>query len=199
MKDKFLQLIAREKDHAINGEEGRIIAKMNSLCDQDIIMALYEASNAGVKIDLIVRGICCLKVGIPGISDNIIVHSIVGNFLEHSRIYYFKNGGDEEYYLSSADWMPRNLERRVEILFPVENTELTARLMHILSAELQDNLKAYILQPDGTYAKPDKRGKVPFGSQDAFCEEAVNRKNSFKKDIRNTRVFVPETNPGGKE
>ena len=199
MKDKFLQLIAREKEHAINGEEGRIIAKMNSLCDQDIIMALYEASNAGVKIDLIVRGICCLKVGIPGISDNIIVHSIVGNFLEHSRIYYFKNGGNEEYYLSSADWMPRNLERRVEILFPVENTELTARLMHILSAELQDNLKAYILQPDGTYAKPDKRGKVPFGSQDAFCEEAVSRKNSFKKDVRNTRVFVPETNPGGKE
>ncbi len=199
MKDKFLQLIAREKEHAINGEEGRIIAKMNSLCDQDIIMALYEASNAGVKIDLIVRGICCLKVGIPGISDNIIIHSIVGNFLEHSRIYYFKNGGNEEYYLSSADWMPRNLERRVEILFPVENTELTARLMHILSAELQDNLKAYILQPDGTYAKPDKRGKVPFGSQDAFCEEAVSRKNSFKKDVRNTRVFVPETNPGGKE
>ena len=199
MKDKFLSLIGRETEHAVNGEEGRIIAKMNSLCDQDIIMALYEASNAGVKIDLIVRGICCLKVGIPGISDNIIVHSIVGNFLEHSRIYYFKNGGNEEYYLSSADWMPRNLERRVEILFPVENTELTARLMHILSAELQDNLKAYILQPDGTYAKPDKRGKVPFGSQDAFCEEAVSRKNSFKKDVRNTRVFVPETNPGGKE
>ena len=199
MKDKFLSLIGRETEHAVNGEEGRIIAKMNSLCDQDIIMALYEASNAGVKIDLIVRGICCLKVGIPGISDNIIVHSIVGNFLEHSRIYYFKNGGNEEYYLSSADWMPRNLERRVEILFPVENAELTARLMHILSAELQDNLKAYILQPDGTYAKPDKRGKVPFGSQDAFCEEAVSRKNSFKKDVRNTRVFVPETNPGGKE
>ena len=199
MKDKFLSLIGRETEHAVNGEEGRIIAKMNSLCDQDIIMALYEASNAGVKIDLIVRGICCLKVGIPGISDNIIVHSIVGNFLEHSRIYYFKNGGNEEYYLSSADWMPRNLERRVEILFPVENTGLTARLMHILSAELQDNLKAYILQPDGTYAKPDKRGKVPFGSQDAFCEEAVSRKNSFKKDVRNTRVFVPETNPGGKE
>ena len=197
MKDKFLSLIGRETEHAVNGEEGRIIAKMNSLCDQDIIMALYEASNAGVKIDLIVRGICCLKVGIPGISDNITVHSIVGNFLEHSRIYYFRNSGNEEYYLSSADWMPRNLERRVEILFPVENRELTARLWHILDAELQDNLKAYILQPDGTYAKPDKRGKVPFGSQDAFCREAEEKKNSFRKDIKNTRVFVPETNPGG--
>ncbi|MBR4580433.1 MAG: RNA degradosome polyphosphate kinase [Lachnospiraceae bacterium] len=199
MKDKFLSLIAREKEHAINGEEGKIVAKMNSLCDQDVIMALYEASNAGVKIDLIVRGICCLKVGVPGVSDNITVHSIVGNFLEHSRIYYFRNGGNEEFYLSSADWMPRNLERRVEILFPVENPELTSRLWHILNAELQDNLKAYILQPDGNYAKPDKRGKVPFGSQDAFCQEAANRKNSFKKDIKNTRVFVPETNPGGKE
>lgn len=197
MKDKFLSLIGRETEHAVNGEEGRIIAKMNSLCDQDIIMALYEASNAGVKIDLIVRGICCLKVGIPGISDNITVHSIVGNFLEHSRIYYFRNSGNEEYYLSSADWMPRNLERRVEILFPVENRELTARLWHILDAELQDNLKAYILQPDGTYAKPDKRGKVTFGSQDAFCREAEEKKNSFRKDIKNTRVFVPETNPGG--
>ncbi|MCR4814073.1 MAG: RNA degradosome polyphosphate kinase [Lachnospiraceae bacterium] len=197
MKDKFLSLIGRETEHAVNGEEGRIIAKMNSLCDQDIIMALYEASNAGVKIDLIVRGICCLKVGIPGISDNITVHSIVGNFLEHSRIYYFRNSGNEEYYLSSADWMPRNLERRVEILFPVENRELTARLWHILDAELQDNLKAYILQPDGTYAKPDKRGKVTFGSQDAFCREAEEKKNSFRKDIKNTRVFVPEINPGG--
>jgi len=164
MKDKFLALIGREKEHAVNGEEGRIIAKMNSLCDQDVIMALYEASNAGVKIDLIVRGICCLKTGIPGVSDNITVHSIVGNYLEHSRIYYFRNGGNEEFYLSSADWMPRNLERRVEILFPVEAAELTERLRHILDAELKDNLKAYFLQPDGSYAKLDKRGKVPFGS-----------------------------------
>ncbi len=195
MKDKFLALIAREKELAVNGEEGRIVAKMNSLCDQDIIMALYEASNAGVKIDLIVRGICCMKVGIPGVSDNITVHSIVGNYLEHSRIYYFRNGGNEEFYLSSADWMPRNLERRVEILFPVEAKELTERLRHILDTELRDNLKAYFLQPDGSYAKLDKRGKVPFGSQDAFCEEALEKKNTHQKDVKNTRVFVPETNP----
>ena len=196
MKDKFLALIGREKEHAVNGEEGRIIAKMNSLCDQDVIMALYEASNAGVKIDLIVRGICCLKTGIPGVSDNITVHSIVGNYLEHSRIYYFRNGGNEEFYLSSADWMPRNLERRVEILFPVEAPELTERLRHILDAELKDNLKAYFLQPDGSYAKLDKRGKVPFGSQDAFCREALEKFEAAKKDVKNTRVFVPETNPG---
>ena len=196
MKDKFLALIGREKEHAVNGEEGRIIAKMNSLCDQDVIMALYEASNAGVKIDLIVRGICCLKTGIPGVSDNITVHSIVGNYLEHSRIYYFRNGGNEEFYLSSADWMPRNLERRVEILFPVEAPELTERLRHILDAECKDNLKAYFLQPDGSYTKLDKRGKVPFGSQDAFCREAQEKFEAAKKDVKNTRVFVPETNPG---
>jgi polyphosphate kinase len=198
MKDKFLALIAREKEHAVNGEEGRIIAKMNSLCDQDIIMALYEASNAGVKIDLIVRGICCLKVGIAGVSDNITVHSIVGNYLEHSRIYYFRNGGNEEFYLSSADWMPRNLERRVEILFPVEESALRDRLRHILDAELRDNIKAYFLQPDGSYAKLDKRGKVPFGSQDAFCEEAMEKLKKFQKDVKNTRVFVPEMSPEGK-
>ena len=195
MKDKFLSLIAREKEHAINGEEGRIIAKMNSLCDLDVIMALYEASNAGVKIDLIVRGICCLRVGIAGVSDNITVHSIVGNYLEHSRIYYFKNGGNEEYYLSSADWMPRNLERRVEILFPVEAPDLTERLKGILDAELRDNLKAYFLHPDGSYAKADMRGKQPFGSQAAFCEEALLKKKSMMNDIKDTRVFIPETRP----
>ena len=197
MKNKFLALIERESEHAVNGEEGRIVAKMNSLCDQDVIEALYKASNAGVKIDLIVRGICCLKVGIPGVSDNITVHSIVGNFLEHSRIYYFRNGGNEEFYLSSADWMPRNLERRVEILFPVEEADLTERLRHILDSELKDNLKAYFLQPDGSYAKIDRRGKVAFGSQDAFCEEAVEKQNSMSKDVKNTRVFIPETRPEG--
>ena len=197
MKDKFLSLIGREAEHAVNGEEGRIVAKMNSLCDQDIIEALYKASNAGVKIDLIVRGICCLKTGIPGISDNITVHSIVGNFLEHSRIYYFRNGGNEEFYLSSADWMPRNLERRVEILFPVEAPDLTERLRHILDSEMKDNLKAYFLQPDGSYAKTDRRGKVAFGSQDAFCEEALEKKNSMSTDVKNTRVFIPETRPEG--
>ncbi len=168
---------------------------MNSLCDNDAIVALYEASCAGVKIDLIVRGICCLKVGIPGVSENITVRSIVGNFLEHSRIYYFENGGNEEYYLSSADWMPRNLERRVEILFPILEKSLQEKIGHILDCQLRDTLKAQILQPDGTYDKIDKRGKVLFGSQDYFTEEAAKLVKAAKKQVAETRVFIPETKP----
>ena len=124
MKDRFLHLIAMEEEHAKKGQKAHIIAKMNSLCDRDIIAALYSASAAGVKIDLIIRGICCLKVGIPGVSENITVRSIVGNFLEHARIFYFYNDGAEELYMGSADWMPRNLEKRVEIVFPVEDEQI---------------------------------------------------------------------------
>ncbi len=124
LRTKFTKLIRRETKHAKEGKPAKIIAKMNSLCDPGIIESLYEASAAGVKIQLIVRGICCLKVGIPGVSENIEVRSIVGNFLEHSRIFYFFNDGEEELYMGSADWMPRNLDRRVEILFPVLDDEL---------------------------------------------------------------------------
>ncbi len=193
LKDKFLYLIERETEYAKNGKKAAIVAKMNSLCDKDIIAALYKASTAGVKIDLIVRGICCLKVGIPGISENIRVRSIVGNFLEHSRIFYFENDGNYEVYCASADWMPRNLERRVEILFPIETPELKERVWQILEYQLKDNLKAHILQPDGSYEKVDKRGKVLFGSQAAFCKEAVERVLSAKEDnVQNSRVFIPE-------
>ena len=129
MRQRFMRLIQRETQHARAGEPARIIAKMNSLCDKEIIEALYEASSAGVEIDLIVRGICCLKTGIPKVSEHIRVRSIVGNFLEHARIFYFQNGGDEEFYMASADWMPRNLDKRVEILFPVEDENLS--LIHI--------------------------------------------------------------------
>ena len=191
LKDRFLQLIEREKEHAKNGGEGRIIAKMNSLCDRDVIAALYEASAAGVKIDLVVRGICCLKVGIPGVSENISVRSIVGNFLEHSRIYYFYNNGQEEVYCSSADWMPRNLEKRVEILFPVERPELKEEVIHILDIELQDNVKAHVLQPDDTYVKVDRRGKVALNSQDYFVEEAREKARAEETPV-NSRVFIPE-------
>ncbi len=142
---------------------------MNSLCDQKIIKALYEASAAGVKIDLIVRGICCLKVGIPGISENIIVRSIVGNFLEHSRIFYFYNNGFEEVYMGSADWMPRNLDKRVEIVFPVEDEACKAEVMEVLKIQLEDTLKAHLLQPDDSYEKVDRRGKAPLCAQDYFC------------------------------
>lgn len=193
LKDKFLYLIEREKNYAKEGKKARIIAKMNSLCDKDIIKGLYEASAAGVKIDLIVRGICCLKVGIPGVSENITVRSIVGNFLEHSRIYYFENNEDSEIYCSSADWMPRNLERRVEILFPIERPELKEKVEKILQYQLQDNLKAHILQPDGSYEKVDKRGKTLFGSQAAFCKEAVaEEKAAMQQDVKDSRVFIPE-------
>ena len=172
LRDKFIKLIDREKKHAKNGGEARIIAKMNSLCDPGIIEALYEASAAGVKIDLIVRGICCLRVGIPGVSENITVRSIVGNFLEHSRIFYFWNDGDTEIYMGSADWMPRNLDRRVEIIFPVLETSLKEKALHILEVELADNMKARVLGADGKYEKLDRRGKVAVNSQEQFCEEA---------------------------
>ncbi len=195
MKERFLYLIEREKKHAKAGEPARIIAKMNSLCDRDVIVALYQASAAGVKIDLIVRGICCLKVGIPGVSENITVRSIVGNFLEHSRIYYFENGGEEEYYLSSADWMPRNLERRVEILFPILDETLQTKVYNILDTQLRDTMKAQLLQPDGTYDKIDKRGKVAFHSQNYFCEEAQQQALDRKKQGKDERVFIPEKKP----
>ncbi|PWM31694.1 MAG: RNA degradosome polyphosphate kinase [Clostridiales bacterium] len=195
LKDRFLYLIGREKKHALEGREGHIVAKMNSLCDRDIIVALYEASQAGVKIELIVRGICCLKVGIPGVSENITVRSIVGNFLEHARIFRFENNGKPEYYCSSADWMPRNLERRVEILFPVTDPALEKKLQHILDCQLKDTLKAHLLQPDGTYEKVDKRGKEPFCAQDAFCREAMEE-GKKREQFKDTRVFIPETRAG---
>ena len=153
LRGKFLRLIQRETRNAKNGKPARIIVKMNSLCDKEIIANLYEASCAGVKIDMIVRGICCLKAGVPGLSENITVCSIIGNFLEHSRIFFFENSGDQKLFMGSADWMPRNLDRRVEILFPVEDEKLKERLLHILDVQLNDNVKAHFLQPDGTYAK----------------------------------------------
>ncbi len=193
LKDKFLYLIGREKKHAEEGRPARIIAKMNSLCDRDIIAALYAAGAAGVKIDLIVRGICCLKTGIKDISENITVRSIVGNFLEHSRIFYFENNDNYEIYCGSADWMPRNLERRVEILFPVDRPELKEELLHILQCQLKDNVKASVLQPDGSYEKVDKRGKSLFQSQEVFCREAMLKaKASAEEQTTVTRTFIPE-------
>ena len=178
LRDKFLSLIGRETANAQSGKPAHIIAKMNSLCDQGIIAALYEASAAGVKIELIVRGICCLKTGIPGISDNISVRSIVGNFLEHSRIFYFLNNGQEELYMGSADWMPRNLDKRVEILFPVLSEELKKQVKHILDIQLADNLKAHVMQPDGKYAKIDKRGKTLLSSRISSARRPWSRQRS---------------------
>lgn len=193
LRGKLKRLIQREIRHAENGRPAGITAKMNSLCDKEVIASLYEASCAGVRIDLIVRGICCLKAGIPELSENITVCSIVGNFLEHSRIFLFENGGEEEIYMGSADFMPRNLDRRVEILFPVEDETLKSRVRHILEVQLSDNVKAHLLHPDGTYGKKDRRGYAPVNSQEIFCQEAVTaaREQEDLKDPVKSRVFVP--------
>lgn len=196
LRKRFMRMIRRETAYASNGCPARIIAKVNALCDREIIGALYEASCAGVKIDLIVRGICCLRAGVPGLSENISVRSIVGNFLEHSRIFYFENDGAPEIYMGSADWMPRNLDRRVEILFPILDEELRKKAMHILQVQLDDNLKAHILMPDGTYQKIDRRGKTSVGAQDTFCQEAVKTVKTIHESYNpvNTRVFIPIEN-----
>ena len=190
LRDTFMRLIRRETEHARNHEPARIVAKMNSLCDKEIIAALYEASAAGVEIDLVIRGICCLKTGIPGISETIHVRSIVGNFLEHARIFYFRNGGNEEFYMGSADWMPRNLDKRVEIMFPVEDPVLREKVRHILQVQLDDNVKAHILQPSGVYEKIDKRGKVLVNAQETFCEEAIVAAKTQAETV-SSRVFIP--------
>lgn len=197
LKDRFLELIEREKQHAMEGRRAHIIAKMNSVCDKDVICALYEAASQGVKIDLIVRGICCLKVGLPGIGDNIKVRSIVGNYLEHARIFCFENGGKEEFYCASADWMPRNLERRVEILFPVEKPELRNQLREILAISLEDNEKAHELNEDGKYIRTKdvrlskKEYIEPVNSQLIFGEKALEEAGKMQK-TENSRVFIPK-------
>ena len=150
-RDRFVSLIRREIEHCHHGRTSRIVAKMNSLTDPQIIATLYEASMAGVKIDLIIRGICCLRPGLEGVSENIRAISLVGRFLEHSRIFYFQNAGNEEVYLGSADWMRRNLDRRVEAIAPIEDPEISKDLQEILGIMLADNRHAWDLQPDGRY------------------------------------------------
>ncbi|NEQ69242.1 MAG: polyphosphate kinase 1 [Symploca sp. SIO2D2] len=151
LRDRMTAMIRREIEHCRKGATGRIVAKMNALVDQKIIATLYEASQVGVQIDLIVRGICCLRPGITGLSENIRVISIVGRFLEHSRIYYFHNQGEEEVYFGSADWMPRNLDRRVEAMIPLEDPGMIKDLQEILGVMLSDNRQAWDLQSDGQY------------------------------------------------
>lgn len=153
MRRRFTEMVDREAEHARAGKPARIIAKMNSLVDADLIQHLYDASDAGVEVDLIVRGICCLRPGIPGVSDRIRVISIVGRFLEHSRIFYFANEGNEELYFGSADWMPRNFDRRVEVVTPIEDRRLHPRVCSLLETCLADNRQAWDLHPDGTYVQ----------------------------------------------
>ncbi|MDJ0662627.1 MAG: polyphosphate kinase 1 [Crocosphaera sp.] len=178
MRDRMVSMINREAEHCRNGGSGRIVAKMNSLVDPQIIETLYQASQAGVKIDLIVRGICCLKPGVEGVSNNINVISIIGRFLEHSRIFYFHNGGEEEIYIGSADWMTRNLSRRVEAITPVKDTKIAQELQEILGVMLADNRQAWELKSDGSYIQrqPQSKGHEQ-SSQKTFMEMALQSLN----------------------
>ena len=177
LAEKFDAMIRRERDHALAGRAGRIIVKLNSLVDEDIITSLYEASCAGVKIDLIVRGICCLRPGLPGVSGNIRVISIVGRFLEHSRIFYFANDGKPEVYLGSSDWMPRNFYRRVEVAFPIEDEKLRREITdEILPAFLADRVKSRELMPDGSYVRlKPQPGETPSQAQLYFRTRSRKR------------------------
>jgi polyphosphate kinase len=161
LRKRMLAMIDREAKNCKNGGTGRIVAKMNSIVDKPIIEALYAASRAGVQIDLIIRGICCLRPGLPEISENIRVISIIGRFLEHSRIFYFYNDGQEEVYIGSADWMTRNLTRRVEAVTPIDEPAIAKELEEILGIMLSDNRQAWELQSDGSYIqrRPDNQGQ----------------------------------------
>jgi len=170
LRERMMEMIHREAENARNGRPARIVAKMNRIADYEIVNALYDASQAGVEIDLIVRGVCTLRPGVPGLSDNIRVRSIVGPLLEHSRVYYFENGGEPIVLTGSADWMPRNLDRRVEVLTPVHDPALRDYLRHdLLDAYLRDNTKARQLHEDGTYRRIDRApGEESFDSQRSF-------------------------------
>lgn len=194
LRERFHYLVEREIERAKDGQNAHIIAKMNSVCDKDIIELMYKASKAGVKIELIVRGICCLIPQLDGVSENITVRSIVGTFLEHSRIFYFENGGNPEIYMASADWMSRNLDRRVEIMFPVEDARLKKEVKHILDVQLADNVKAQLMQPDGSYRKIKNAPDMPqVEAQQIFCEEAQEKAKAVTEgaDVHSSRVFTP--------
>lgn len=195
LADRIIALIDRERANAEQGLPARIIAKMNSLVDPDAIEALYAASRAGVRIDLMVRGICCLRPGMPALSENIRVISIVDKFLEHARITYFQNNDAPQVFLSSADWMPRNFRRRVEIMFPIEDPRLRNRIVDgILGVALMDNVKARVLQSDGTYQRiaPAQPGEPVIRSQIEFQNMA--RELSSADPIRPAK---PTGNPAG--
>jgi polyphosphate kinase len=174
MRDRFLDLIHREIENVQNGLNGRIVAKMNSLVDPEIIATLYQASRAGVQVDLIVRGICCLRPGLKDISENIRVISIVGRFLEHSRLYYFNNNGKEEIYIGSADWMPRNLDRRVEVITPILDSDIAKDLQEILGIMLADNRQAWELQSDGSYIQRHPGDNCPESSSQKILMAMVS-------------------------
>lgn len=179
LRDRMTEFIQREAEHAKNGKKGRIVAKMNALVDPAMIQTLYEASQAGVEIDLIVRGICCLRPGLKGISDNIRVVSIIGRFLEHSRVFYFYNGGDENYWIGSADWMPRNLDRRVEAVMPVQDEGIRQELSDFLQICLNDNRQAWDMKADGTYVqRQPQEGEAERSTHEILMKKALKSAES---------------------
>jgi polyphosphate kinase len=198
LQQRLLSLIERERDLAAAGRPARVVAKLNSLVDQEVIEKLYEASCAGVKIDLIIRGICCLRPKIPGLSENIRVISIVGRFLEHSRVYYFANDGQPDLYLASADWMPRNFHRRVEIAFPIESPPLRDEIIdEVLPRFLTDYGKARELQPDGTYVRLKPEAGAPRSQAQLQFREHSRRqaKKLAEKQRQSKRRLSPIQHP----
>ena len=189
-RDKFEKMIRRETENAKQGKKAKIIAKMNSLLDKSITTELYAASQAGVEIELIVRGICCLKPGIKGLSENIRVRSIVGRYLEHSRIYYFYNDGKEEIYISSGDWMYRNLNKRVETMGIVEDKDIQQEIKEILDLYLKDNVKAKILKSDGSYEKKQlAENEKRINAQEELVEFTYNKNKSLEKEFSQTLII----------
>jgi polyphosphate kinase len=186
MRQRFSELIDIEIGHALNSRPARLIAKMNGLEDQIMIRKLYEASQAGVSIDLIVRGNCRLRPGIPGISENIRVISIIGRFLEHSRIWYFANGGDPRFFIGSADWMRRNLSNRVEAVVPIEDSHLQEQLWHLLAVSLEDHRQAWEMLPDGRYRQ--RRPRI----DDTSSPAALGTHNVLMRDARYTAQTLEE-------
>jgi len=193
MREKFLSLIRRETANAKNRMNARIIAKLNTLLDKEIVQALYEASMAGVKINLIIRGGCALKPGLKGLSENITIHSIIGRFLEHARVYYFYNGGDEEYFLSSADWMMRNLSRRVELLFPIKAKDGRALLSKVLEIQFNDTANSWELNSEGVYTlRTDKKVRDSFKEIEDFIGK---KEEKARREMEKKMEFKPIRNP----
>lgn len=197
LRRKIKQLITRETMRSTSERPGLILAKFNSLLDEEIIEALYKASNAGVKIKLNVRGICTLRPGLKGLSENIEVTSIVDMFLEHSRMIYFANGGEEELYLSSADWMPRNFDRRIELLFPVESKEIKKELTEVLKMYFKDNMKSWRLFPDGRYEKSEAGTEKKFRAQEMLCKRTAEKTVLERSAPRELKPQRPRHAKGG--
>ena len=193
LRSFFEEMIIKEIENAKAGLPSGIVAKVNSLVDPSIIKLLYEASQAGVKITLIVRGICCLVPNVSGVSENIEVRSIVGQLLEHSRIFIFENGGDKKIYMGSADWMPRNLDKRVELVFPIEDPQLIERSFGIIDTMLRDTVNTRIQNSDTTYVLVDRRGKKAHNCQREFANMAKKALNSKKSIVQEERQFIPLT------